>query len=206
VVWRNGPPQPELEPELRAELLAGVADLLGGRAYLTALQRIVAPTFSEVTLSPADTAAQDVSLKFPVDTAIRGPAVEFRWSAVPGASDYDVVVEDLANNGPMVRHTVAGLSLEWPDALAPGRQHRWRVQAHVAGGLKSSQWAAFRILDPAELRQLRVSEERFRGSPLLLAALYRKYGLLEEARRVRSRLLLAAPNAPSDVPETVMPR
>ncbi|MCG3195129.1 MAG: hypothetical protein DIJKHBIC_04399 [Thermoanaerobaculia bacterium] len=69
---------------------------------------------------------ESVKLLSPSNASAGNPSeVVLRWSAIAGASSYDVYVDD-----GLVASGMRGMEL--PVALAPGRTYRWRVVAHAA--------------------------------------------------------------------------
>lgn len=132
----------------------------------------------------------------PRATNVRHARPLLRWTAVPGASGYTLVLRDAESLEKYWSADVDAKKMEfaYPDtapALHPGRTYNLEITAHKpgkAGGKPSSDSTAFTVLAPEAVAALQRRESRLRalGLPeatnrLLLASLYARHELFAEA-------------------------
>jgi hypothetical protein len=171
---------PALVSSVQDGILLGLAEAYGSGSLRKRLQVIpLAPTV-EATLSQGSPETLGPVLVSPVDTAVRQPIVEFRWLPVPGALEYQLVVESPGGSNPE-RRTSTTPALRWPTPFEPGILYRWRVEARTTGDLHASETSTFRALNQDNLSRLTSLEGQYSGSPAVLAGLYLQFGLREEA-------------------------
>jgi hypothetical protein len=136
-------------------------------------------------------------LKSPVDTCIenRQPVL----AAVPNknATSAKVIVIDLDGNEVPVKR-VSDWNWRPAGPLKPGAVYQWSVEATLGGGTVVSPVASVKVLSAAETARIAHQRELYAKQPLLLAAIYTRAGLLDEAEAVLRSVLKAHPgNTPS---------
>ncbi|HKX26062.1 MAG TPA: hypothetical protein VJ302_00080 [Blastocatellia bacterium] len=135
----------------------------------------------------------------PILTAIRSRRPTLHWAPVPGAERYQVRVAfpPVREDGRIVwEASVANgtrVTLP-PGVLQAGQVYLWQVETSVEGRSRISVEAGFRVLDAASLRRVKAAERRYRGSALVRAGVYERYGLYEEALSRVERLARMNPN------------
>ena len=86
-------------------------------------------------------------LQSPIDTATTDQTPTFDWDATPGATSYDLIVENITNGGTPINENINPATSFTPGSNLPaGKLYRWRVKA-MGGGLDGpfSDWAHFEI-------------------------------------------------------------
>jgi hypothetical protein len=138
----------------------------------------------------------------PAYTMIRSSSPVFRWTTVPDADAYHVVIASLDKQGMRAllwqgpSETENSLPLPANLSLEPGRAYLWYIRARVGQEERPSPFAWFALLTPAALRQVEQEERRMEPSALALACLYERYGLYQEAFVQVERLLALNPKHP----------
>ena len=87
------------------------------------------------------------TLQSPIDVAMTDQTPTFDWDDTPGATSYDLVVENLTSGGTPINVNVNPASTYTPGSNLPaGKLYRWKVRA-MGGGQTGpfSDWAPFEI-------------------------------------------------------------
>ena len=158
-----------------------------------ALQQIVSPLPQDAVLGTNHAPSKQIILESPVDTSVRSLPVTFRWQQVNGASEYVVILRN-ATTGAVLRRTSTSNKVEWEDGIDPDTIYQWQVNATVLNENAASLPARFRVLSAGELNALSALVLQFRESPLILAAIYRKFALEEENDQARAKFFQANPH------------
>lgn len=107
--------------------------ILAGVAVLVPWERLFAPQVLR-----SETAVNALEPLAPRGEIPSGKPLVFRWSAVTGATAYEVVVADASTGGTVLRlrarETSRELSEREAAALEPGREYRWLVRAEQGVG------------------------------------------------------------------------
>lgn len=146
---------------------------------------------------------KDVSFSLidPIGIVLLSDRPTFRWSPLDGATAYTVEVFDEKLNqvisSPQLTETAWGP----PRSLQRGHVYSWQVTALKGGEDVSSPrppapMAKFRILDEALANEVIQARRDYASTHLMLALIYSKAGLLEEAEREIRALQRANPNSP----------
>lgn len=121
----------------------------------------------------------------PVGTLVKDDRPTFEWSRVRQGARYQVLIFEWGESEP-VMWSDPGNELEWkPDRpLERGRSYSWELRVADAAGAKVpvEGRALFRVIDERKLAEIERQERKANGSHLVLAAIYLKAGLLDEAR------------------------
>jgi anti-sigma factor RsiW len=133
--------------------------------------------------------ATDFAIIAPQGVIVESQQPRLQWTAVPGATQYVVIVTDAQFNP--VRQSEALTATSWvvPAPLQRGAMYFWEVQAATADGqtltapAASAPDAKFKVLAPEALRLVRRARQRYATSPLELGVIYARVGLLAEAAR-----------------------
>ena len=148
----------------------------------------------------SDDQGNSFSVIEPIGKVILSDSPTFRWSKLTGATGYVVEVYDerfnLTASSPQSNFD----SWTLPKPLRRGGVYSWQVKA-----LKDSQeftspsppapQAKFRILDQAKANELAQARSSYASSHLLMALLYSRAGLLEEAEQELHALQKENPNS-----------
>jgi len=139
----------------------------------------------------------------PVRVAIRSTTPTLRWEPVARAQGYTVRVVSYAKEEGNERivwdHSVgAQTELTVPAGrLRPGRVYFWHVETLIQGRAVVSPAVGFWVLDAKALRQIEAAEHDYKSSALVLAGVYAKNGLYEDAVAQVERLAALNPDSPS---------
>lgn len=176
--------------EVARALEAGVLERPAGLSNASELAALRGPTPS----SP-------LALLAPVATAVRTDRPTFRWSALPGAREYQVTVV-AADLRPAARSgSLAGTEWRSSAPLPRGAVYSWQVVARrgdteIQAPSPPTPEARFRVLSPTEEAELVRAERLPVRSRLILAVLYARAGLAEDAARELSALARENPTSP----------
>jgi len=156
-----------------------------------ALQRSLAAS-NEVTLGPQSVITNAVKLEFPVNTAIRPKPFDFRWQEVAGAQNYEISLQK-AGDQQVVRQETNTAHLRFSDPI-PGATYAWQVTAiKLEGRTIQSIRESFRVLSGDDMKTVAELESKYSESPVVLAAIYQRYGLSEDLKRAQAKILEANP-------------
>lgn len=139
----------------------------------------------------------------PVRVATRSTTPTLRWEPVAKAQGYTVRIvsyaKDEGNERIVWNYSVeAQTQLSVPEGyLRPGRVYFWQVETLIKGRASISPVVGFWVLDKKALRQVELAEREYKSSALVLAGVYAKYGLYEEAIAQIERLAAQNPDNPS---------
>jgi hypothetical protein len=130
---------------------------------------------------------QSLALLKPVSVAVESDRPAFRWSPLPGAATYTVLVYD-GQGRPVTRSpALSGMGWTPPNPLPRGATYLWQVRAALKeGGTITSPappegFAPFHVLDAASVQEL-VEARRAPPSHFRLGVVYAELGLLDEAQ------------------------
>jgi hypothetical protein len=137
----------------------------------------------------------------PFRSAVRDSRPQFAWTPARNARGYRVAVYDADYEEVASSEKLTVTSWRPSKPLPAGVDLTWHVVADTPEGEISSAGsdraeAVFRVLSPAEARQLAHDEELYRQSHLLRGLLYSRLGLLHDAEREFRALAALNPNAP----------
>jgi hypothetical protein len=133
---------------------------------------------------------------------------EFRWQPLAGAARYQITIveDDTQREALSAQATAQGekSQVKWRfptdrTALTPGKTFRWFVAAILPDDRKIESPSAsgaivkFRVIDSETRRKLDVARQETGGSHLIMGLLYRRAGLLNDARREFDLLSKANP-------------
>ncbi len=136
---------------------------------------------------------------------------EFRWQPLAGALRYQITVVDDETQSEMLSGQLpskqSANEVKWhipPDcaALTQGKTYRWFVMATLPDGkniespLASGALVKFRVIDTETRRKLTTARRESAGSHLVMGLLYRRAGLLDDARREFELLEKSNPKEP----------
>src|SRR5579871_428866 len=134
------------------------------------------------------------SLISPVNTALRSSEPELRWTTVPDAEDYSVLVMQIAERngrpvwkGSMGRRTEGRVPSE--AQLEPNRTYVWQVTATIQGLEARSDLAWFALLSADAVAEVEKMERQHSDSALMLLGVCERYGLYDEAETHLRRLM-----------------
>ena len=124
----------------------------------------------------------------PAFTAVRTTNQTLRWTPVPGALSYEVIVVSYRRGRENKRHVreIVKTNTQYTDTFPQGEVYLWEVVAKVTGEngqieeVKSPS-AGFWVLDEKALRDVEAAERDYKSSALVLSGVYARYGLNEEA-------------------------
>jgi hypothetical protein len=141
------------------------------------------------------------ALLSPVGTVVETDHPTFRWRPLSGATTYALNVYDSSLN---TVATVDRLSAtQWMAArpLKRNEVYTWQVTAvkdgqEITSPVPPAPEAKFKVLDRARAEELRMAKKTYPDSHLILGAVYKKAGLLDDAEREFKALLSANPNSP----------
>ena len=153
----------------------------------------------EVLLGPA-AGENRFALNHPIAEGVLTDRPQFSWQAFRGAATYRVEVYDEAFR--KVGESGDLTSTTWTPSqpLPGGHVYSWTVTAHAGSNdirepVPPSPEAKFAVLPPDEVKRLSDARRRFPNAHLLLAALYARAGVLEEARAELKTLGSADPGS-----------
>lgn len=143
---------------------------------------------------------QEFKLIAPIGSVIEADRPTLRWSALPGATSYTVMIYDeslaKAATSPAITST------EWtsPTSLARGKTYVWQVRAlkdgeEVVAPAASRSRAKFRVLEQSKLDEIRRAKSTNGNSHLMMGVVYAEAGLVEEAEREFVELVKANPQS-----------
>ncbi len=125
-------------------------------------------------------------LLYPISTAVEETRPRFEWMALPGASNYTVLMRDLSTKE--VIEGVPTTKTAWTAEkdLTRGHQYVWMVEAYVDGEHEripstKKPYGVFRVLDAQEAQEIDIARKSWGDSHLLMGLLYAKAGLMREA-------------------------
>jgi hypothetical protein len=130
--------------------------------------------------------------------APQGVMVESRqprlqWTAVPGATQYVVMVTDEHFKPVTKSAALTGTNWALPVQLKRGAVYLWQVEAttmdgnHLTAPAPSAPDAKFKVLSSEAVRLVRSARQRYAALPLELGVIYAHVGLLEEAAQELKR-------------------
>lgn len=133
----------------------------------------------------------------PARTFIVTTKPTFRWRPVKGATGYVVsVFSDQPRRLLWEQETTSPGSLVFPEdrpQLNPGESYAWMVEARFEGQTVQSDLAKFRVLTEPRRDEVRQLGRRYAGLHTVLAALYEREGLYEDAELELQELLRQNP-------------
>jgi hypothetical protein len=124
----------------------------------------------------------------PVGTSVESARPTFRWTELPGAPGYTVLARDLASGPELSSGSLSGTTWTPAADLVRGHTYAWMVEANKAGKVlrapsPNRPFAQFRVIGSAELEEVRTARSSWGNSHLVMAVVYGKAGLREEAER-----------------------
>ena len=138
----------------------------------------------------------------PVGTVVESDRPLFRWSAMPGASRYQVAIVDARFEEVARSEAVTGT--EWTPArpLPRGVTLSWQLTATTARGavqapVPPAPEARFRVADARTAASLDDARRAARGSHLLLALAYRRAGVVDAMNTELEALGRENPDSPA---------
>ncbi|HEV8484718.1 MAG TPA: zf-HC2 domain-containing protein [Blastocatellia bacterium] len=169
--------QAEISPELRG-LLGRAGVLMGGSGE-----------------------GVSFALLSPVGTVVQTDRPTFRWRPLSGATSYAVNVYDSSLKNVA---TVDRLSAtQWTAARSLKRDevYTWQVTAlkdgvEISSPVPPAPEAKFKVLEQTRAEEVNLAKKSYPNSHLILGAVYKKAGLLDDAEREFKGLLSANPNSP----------
>jgi anti-sigma factor RsiW len=136
----------------------------------------------------------------PIGMVIETDRPTLRWSALPGATSYTVMIYDEALT--KVATSPAITANEWTTttSLARGKTYVWQVRAlkdgeEVVAPAASRSRAKFRVLEQSKLEDIRRARSTHGNSHLVMGVVYAEAGLVEDAERELSELAKANPQS-----------
>lgn len=150
------------------------------------------------SLMSSDNQKEQFSVLYPVGDVMMTNYPTFRWSALEGATGYEVEVYDaqftLVASSPRITKT------SWATSLARGYVYSWQVKAikdgqEITSPRPPAPQARFRVLDHNRANELAKAKRAYGSSHLTLAVLYADAGLLREAEQELRLLRRANPNS-----------
>jgi hypothetical protein len=161
-------------------------------AAVLALQQIVSPLPQEPVLGSNRIASKQIVLESPVGTSVRRLPVTLRWQQLNGANEYIVILRNVTT-GAVLRQTSTSNKFQWQDGIESGAIYQWQVTATVLSENAESLPSRFRVLSASDQSALTALESQFHESPLILAAIYRKFALRQENEQARAKFFQANP-------------
>lgn len=197
---------------LRLELPQGVSvprEL--GQATVELLRTGAATPTESVQLALAQLASEGETVRSgdeeppvplsPVRTLVLSTRPTLRWTDVKGASGYVVSLFTAEPRQRLWEREVARMDhLEFPAnqaALRPGETYVWTVAAQIAGQPAYSNLAKFRVLGDARRVEVQRLSRRYAGLQTVLAAVYEREGLYDEAAAALEELARRNPSSES---------
>lgn len=176
----------DLNPEVAA--LAGQTGVLAGAPHGAVPLRVLAP----------------------VGTAVRDARPRFRWTAVDGASAYQLNIVEETSGALVVSQQLPPDATEWqpPDPLPAGEVYQWEIQALRDGAVFAKSpappepEARFEILSLARVAELDEAQRASGGSHLVMGVANARAGLIDEA--AREFRLLSEQNPEMDLPRRLL--
>ena len=168
--------QAEISPELRG-LLGRAGVLMGGSGE-----------------------GVSFALLSPVGTVVQTDRPTFRWRPLSGATSYAVNVYDssLTNVATVDRLSAT----QWTAARSLKRDevYTWQVTAlkdgvEISSPVPPAPEAKFKVLEQTRAEEVNLAKKSYPNSHLILGAMYKKAGLLDDAEREFKGLLSANPNS-----------
>ena len=160
----------------------GAAGLLE-RVVLSGRFELPAEILSFVAASREQGPGEDnvaLRLQDPVDTCIENRQPVLAAAPDKNATSPKIVVIDLDGNEVPVKR-VSDWSWRPAAPLKPGTVYQWSVEARLSGRTVVSPVASIRVLSATEAARFAEQRELYAKQPLLLAAIYARAGLLDEA-------------------------
>jgi hypothetical protein len=124
----------------------------------------------------------------PVGKVILSDRPTFRWTPLPGATNYTVEIYNDAFDLLLSSQPLTGNSWTASQPLARGGTLSWQVKAikdarEVISPRPPQRVVNFRILDPAKAEKVIRAKQDYSTSHLALGLIYAQYGLLDDAER-----------------------
>jgi hypothetical protein len=189
----NTPGEPGSTLKLPPALSGTVKQLVAGavtpvKPAQDALASIREGTERGVTRGSGSAGQTRPLLLSPAFTAVRTTNQTLRWTPVPGALSYEVIVVSYQRgreNQTLVKEPVK-TNTQYTGTFPQGEVYLWQVVAKVTGENGQieevgSPYAGFWVLDEQALRDVEAAERDYKSSALLLSGVYARYGLNEEA-------------------------
>ncbi len=180
----------------RADAELALAGRLNPSAALDGLQGTAG------TLMGSPTDAAPFGPLSPVGTVVESDRPQFRWSALPGTSRYEVAVFDARFEE--VARSEAVTDTEWtsPRPLPRGVTLSWQVTATTARGtvqapVPPEPETRFRVADAGTVASLDEARRVARGSHLLLAIAYSRAGIVDAMNAELDALTRENPDSPA---------
>jgi hypothetical protein len=136
-------------------------------------------------------------LSSPVLTAVRSLTPTLRWTGVPSAQGYRVVVADPDRT--VVKDFRVGSQTQFAvpaGTLQRGQAYVWQIEATVDGAPQMSSVGGFWVLSEAALREVDNAERTYSNSALVLAITYSARGLYDDALAQVDKLVVLNPGNP----------
>lgn len=144
--------------------------------------------------------APQFTLSYPVGVVVLSENPEFRWNPLPGAESYTVTVLDEALVEIAASPALKETTWQPSTALERGRVYTWQVTAtkkgeEIISPVPPAPEAIFKVLEGDKAREILIAKQR-KSPHLLLAILYARSGLREEARKEVEILGVQNPGSP----------
>ncbi|HEU4387384.1 MAG TPA: hypothetical protein VFV34_06275, partial [Blastocatellia bacterium] len=122
----------------------------------------------------------------PMFTAVRSASPALRWEGITGSSRFKVTVAlpPDRENGRVVWESgeIGATEAAVPaGVLHRGQVYFWQVETRVDGRSRVSPPVGFWIIGETDLREVESAEQDYQSSALVLAGVYAKHGLYEDA-------------------------
>jgi hypothetical protein len=188
--------------------LQGLTDPYFARIVKRALEssRTPKPSLNELSSKaevlmgvPSDTTTP--AQMTPVAAVVEDDRPVFSWSAVPGASRYEVFVTDARNGLQIKSNPIDKPGWRPRETLHRGRVYSWAVKASFEDGREvylpspPAPRAKFKVLDAQHEEELDRARSLNPSSHLLLAVLSAKAGLTDEAKQHLKTLASSNPGS-----------
>jgi hypothetical protein len=137
-----------------------------------------------------------------VGTVVETSRPTFRWRPLKGATTYALNVYDssLKNVATVDRLSAAQWTAARP--LKRNEIYTWQVTAvkdgqEISSTVPPAPEAKFKVLGQPRAEEVSVAKKSYPNSHLILGAVYKKAGMLDDAEREFKALLSANPNSPA---------
>jgi hypothetical protein len=189
--------------KLPTDLSQDIRQFTKGNAKPTELADNALTTIRNATKEgPSRNGGSDTYLKAlllsPVLTAVRTPRPTLRWRPVFTAESYEVIVVHYPTGKQILKKPVGTKTELTIDdkTLLPGEIYLWEVVTKVSERDDVTvSHDGFWVLDEKSLRTVGTFEQRYKSSALVLASVYAKFGLYEDARLQLKQLKVRNPTS-----------
>jgi tetratricopeptide (TPR) repeat protein len=135
----------------------------------------------------------------PVQTLVLSDRPAFHWAPVKGATGYVIsLFQDRPRRLLWETQIVGDSEMTFPTdqpPLIPGAAYAWVVEARLPDQSSHSRLVKFQVLDASRRAEVQQLSRRYTGWPIVLAALYEREGLYDEAERELQALVRRNPKS-----------